>query len=76
MAKTKVHVIPSGDKWAVKKEGNIKASAVTDTQADAIKIAIPIAKQEKSSVVIHRPDGSIRDTDSYGDESKVKDTKH
>lgn len=76
MAKTKVHVVPSGDGWGVKKEGNSRSSATSDTQAGAIKKAIPIAKQEKSSVVIHRKDGTIRDSDSYGDESKVKDTKH
>lgn len=76
MAKKNVHVVPSGNSWAVKKAGNERASSVHETQKKAIDAAIPAAKKEGSGVVIHRPDGRIRDSDSYGNESPVKDTKH
>jgi hypothetical protein len=46
------------------------------SQRAAIAQAIPEAKKRKSQVVIHRRDGRIRDADSYGNESEVKDTKH
>ncbi len=75
MAKN-VWVSPKGSDWKVKKEGNSKASTVTENKADAIKEAIKIAKIEKSDVIIQKRDGTIQDRDSYGNESKVKDKVH
>lgn len=60
------HVVPHSDKWAVKGEGNVKATKVTSTQKDAIAIATAIAKNNNSELVIHRPDGRIREKNSYG----------
>jgi hypothetical protein len=76
MTKRKAHVVPKGDQWGVKIEGNQRSSSLHPTQRKAIKAATKVAKANKTSVVIHRPDGTIRDADSYGDESKKKDTKH
>lgn len=73
----KVHVVPHTDGWAVKREGNNRATSVHDTQKEAQKAAIPIAKQEKTEVVTHGRDGKIRDSDSYGnDPNPPKDKKH
>lgn len=64
-----VHVTKhSSGGWQVKGAGNQKATKVTDTQKEAIKAAIPIAKNNKSEVVIHGTDGKIRDKDSYGND--------
>lgn len=73
-----VHVTPRpGGGWQVKGAGNAKATKVTDTQKQAINAAIPIAKNNKSEVVIHGTNGQIRDKDSYGnDPVTIKDTKH
>ena len=73
-----VHVTPrSAGGWQVKGAGNAKATKVTDTQKQAIKAAISIAKNNKSEVVIHGTNGKIRDKDSYGnDPVTIKDTKH
>jgi uncharacterized protein YdaT len=68
MANKNQHVVPHGDKWAVKGEKNDKATKVVDTQAEAIKAAREIAINQKSEVVIHRPNGQIRDKDSYGND--------
>lgn len=71
------HVLPKGKVWEIKGEGNSKATAIVSTQAKAIKIAKEIAINQKSEVVIHRPNGTIRDKDSYGnDPNPPKDTKH
>ena len=71
------HVVPKGDEWAVKGEGNNKATRVVDTQAEAIKIAREIAINQESELVIHGKDGKIRDKDSYGnDPCPPKDKKH
>lgn len=69
--------MPKGNEWAVKGEGNEKATVIVDTQAEAIRIARDIAINQKSEVVIHRLDGTIRDKDSYGnDPVPPKDSKH
>lgn len=71
------HVVQHQDGWAVKGAGNSKATKVTPTQGEAIKVAVSIAKHQHSEVVIHGRDGKIRDKDSYGNDPKtIKDTKH
>ena len=77
MAKKDQHVTPHPDGgWQVIGAGNKKATARTDTQADAIKIARDIAKNQQSEVVIHNKQGKIRDKDSYGkDPCPPEDTK-
>lgn len=70
------HVVPYQDKWAVRGEGNEKVTSTHDTQAQAIQGAREIAINQRSEVVIHRPDGTIRDKDSYGkDPYPPKDKK-
>lgn len=56
---------PNGG-WQVKGSGNSRATARTNTQSDAISIAREIAINQQSEVVIHRPNGQIRDKNSYG----------
>lgn len=77
MTKKNQHVVPHGNDWAVRGEGNKKVTRITRTQREAIEIARQIARNQGSEVVIHRPDGTIRDKDSYGrDPNPPKDTKH
>lgn len=67
---------PNGG-WQVKGAGNEKATVKTSTQKEAISIARNIAINQKSEVVIHRPNGQIRDKDSYGnDPCPPKDSKY
>jgi hypothetical protein len=68
MTKKNQHVVPHDKKWAVLGENNEKVTRVTNTQNEAIKIAIDIAIQQKVEVVIHRPNGQIRDKNSYGND--------
>lgn len=64
---TNQHVMPHPDGgWQVKGEGNSRATVRTPTQKDAINIARPIAQHQGSELIIHRPDGRIRDKDSHG----------
>ena len=71
------HVVKHPDGWAVKGAGNEKATKVTNTQKQAIDVAIGIAKNKQSEVVIHGRNGQIRDKDSYGnDPVSIKDKKH
>ena len=61
------HVVPHPDGgWQVKGAGNTRATVRTTTQKDAIDIARGIARNQGSELVIHRPNGQIRDKDSHG----------
>lgn len=71
------HVVPYGNDWAVRGEKNNRVTSVHDTQSEAINAARDIAINQRSEVLIHRPDGTIRDKDSYGnDNCPPKDRKH
>ena len=69
MSKKNQHVVPHGNQWAVKGEKNEKATKVVNTQSEAITIAREIAKNQKAELVIHRPNGKIRDKDSFGNDN-------
>ncbi len=61
------HVTPHPDGgWQVKGAGNSRATVRTRTQAEARKIARGIATNQGSELVIHRPNGQIREKDSHG----------
>lgn len=65
MAKT-VHVTPHNGHWQVKIANSARASAIANTQQEAIGIGRQIAKNHGSELVIHRPNGQIRAKDSHG----------
>lgn len=54
--------------WQVKGAGNSKATVITSTQKEAIKIATNIARNQKSELVVHGLDGRIREKNSYGND--------
>lgn len=64
------HIVPKGKNWAIKGAGNKIATRIVPTQKQAIDIAREIAKNQKSELVIHRKDGTIRDKDSFGNDPR------
>lgn len=60
------HVVPRNGQWAVRGAGNVKATRVFSTQGEAIDAAREIARNQGTELVIHRPDGRIREKNSYG----------
>ena len=60
------HVVPRGDKWAVRKTGAGRVTRRFNTQKEAIEAARSIARNRGSEVFIHGRDGRIRQRDSYG----------
>lgn len=64
MGKDTLHVVPHDETWAVKREGNERASSTHDTQKEAIDAARGFAK-DGDDIVIHRPDGTIREKVTY-----------
>lgn len=53
-----IHVVPYGGLWAIKKEGNDRASKITDTKAEAVDIAINMAYTNQE-VIVHNRQGRI-----------------
>lgn len=77
MSKEDYHVVPDGNEWSVKREGAGRASSKHRTQRDAIEHGRELAKKASTELVIHRPNGQIRDSDSYGnDPNPPRDKKH
>lgn len=62
-------VVKTKDGWAVKGANNKKATAIVDTQKEAINIARTIAKNQHSELRIHDRHGKFRRCDSYGNDS-------
>jgi Uncharacterized protein conserved in bacteria (DUF2188) len=78
--KVNYHVVPRDDGWAIKKEGSKRASDTAPTQRGAEQRAKELSsKNGGGEVVIHRPDGKIRDKDTMAparDPMPPRDKKH
>ncbi len=74
--KSDVHIVrqAGGSRWNVKQGGETQSSH--RTQGTAIDKGTSIARRDRVDVVVHGRDGKIRSKDSYGNESRVKDTEH
>lgn len=68
MSKKNQHVVPHEDGWAVRGAGNSRATAVHDTQAQAIEHAREIAQNQHTELFVHGRDGRIRERDSFGND--------
>ncbi|MDH4868200.1 DUF2188 domain-containing protein [Alcaligenes nematophilus] len=62
------HVVKREEGWAVRGAGNSRDTSHHKTQEQARQAARAIAINQGSEVVIHRPNGLIRDKDSYGND--------
>lgn len=61
-----IHVVPHGGRWAWRRADSQRVSGITDTQSEAISQARPASEREGAELIIHRPNGRIRDRDSHG----------
>ena len=70
-------VSPRGGRWAVHGEGNTRDTKLLKNKKDAQHLAISIAKNQRSEVIVQRPNGRSRSKDSYGnDPMPPRDTEH
>ena len=60
------HVVPHEDGWAVRGEGNQKATSIHSTKREALNVGRNIAANQQAELVIHGRDGKIQDKDSFG----------
>lgn len=68
--KKDVHVVPDGKSWRVEREGQKRAIAVSDTQAEAAKIGRATARKDQVEFNLHGRDGRVRAKDSYGNDPR------
>lgn len=64
----RIHVVPHGSGWAMRREGATRAGSTHNTRADATQAARSAAVRERGEVIINRPDGRVRDANSYGND--------
>lgn len=62
------HVVPHGNQWAVRGEGNSRVTSTHSTQTQAYEAGRQIARNQQSELVVHRPNGQIRNSNSYGND--------
>lgn len=68
MGKTQ-YVVRHGESWAVKGEGNARATRVVDTQKEAFNIAREIAIKNNAEVRVQNIKGQFSRCNSYGNDS-------
>lgn len=66
MSKKGQHVVPSGEKWSVRRAGAERASGTYSTQKEALDKAKRMARNQETEVYVHGRDGRIRERNSYG----------
>lgn len=76
--KRDVHVTPHPEGgWQVIRERGERASSRHATQTEALQEGRRVAMRSRVDLVVHRPDGRIRDSDSFGnDPAPPRDRKH
>ncbi len=61
----------------MQREGGQRASSVHDTKKEALDAGRSLAQEAKVELVIHRGDGVIQNSNSFGkDPNPPKDQKH
>jgi uncharacterized protein DUF2188 len=65
---TSVHVVPSGDEWAVEESG--RKISTHRTQAEAERAGRDEAIRAKAELVVHGRDGQIEHKDSFGNDPR------
>ncbi len=68
-----VYVVKNGDNWGVRTAGSDRLYRVCATQAEAIEIGRALAIARKSELRIQGRDGKFHKSNSYGNESGVRD---
>jgi hypothetical protein len=68
MSKPNIHVVPKGSQWNVVREGSPTPLSSHRTQSAAEEAGRSVARQDRVELVTHRPDGTIRDRDSFGND--------
>ena len=61
-------VVPDGDGWGVRGEGNQRLTRKVDTKAEAFEVGREIAMNQESELIVQKRDGTIQERRSYGND--------
>lgn len=72
MATGDIHVVPDpeGKGWKVTREGQDRAVARAETQAEAAQRGRQVARNSEVEFNLHGRDGRVREKDSYGNDPR------
>lgn len=68
MARTEVHALPHGGKWAVKQDHAEKASLPFDAKAEALACGRELGQRVGAEMILHTRDGRSQNPNSYGND--------
>ena len=68
--KTSIHVVPSKSGWKVVRPSASRASSVNSIKKNAVTKAKAIARNDQTTVYVHRSDGKITSVMSYSEKSR------
>ena len=68
MSSKSVHVVPSGDQWAVEEGG--RQRSLHSTQAEAERAGREDAIRAQAELIVHGRDGQIERKNSYGSDPR------
>jgi hypothetical protein len=68
MSNKGIHVVTHGNQWAVRREGQAKPISNHRTQTAAAAAGTRVARAGKAELMIHRPNGQIREKNSFGND--------
>jgi hypothetical protein len=67
MAKSSVHVVPSGEnRWSVIRGGAERATKTFSTKEEAIEAGKSLSRSTSADLFVHKKDGTIQEANSYG----------
>lgn len=77
MSKRNVHIVPNASGWVVREAGRQTPVSSHRTQGAAQDAGRRVAIRNEAELVLHRPNGQIRNSNSYGsDPNPPRDSKH
>jgi uncharacterized protein YdaT len=63
-----LHLIPYGDNWAVRREGDRRCSEIYGSRDGALERGRELARRESGVLVVHRPSGEVEGQIDYSDD--------
>ena len=62
----KQHIVPYGDRWAIRAEGNIRVSSTYSTKKEAIITARKMVCHGLANLIVHYRNGKVIKRREYG----------
>lgn len=68
MAQKQIHTVRTSGGWGNRRNGASRPPKIFPTKAEAVKAGRATAKRQRAEYVIHKRDGQIGSSNSYGND--------